>query len=196
MSAASASPLESPPPPAEEEGARVGTPSSSSPFAAVEAEEVEPAVEPAAPESGAEGEVADAAEGGDEGETREESEVQQQQDQQKQAMDLDRAEVVRAAIEASARAAAQNLLRVTGSLRATLSEDAQLTLDHLEAHERRAQGVQEAVIEAERDGRALVNACNVLDGEMSSMRDLAAQVKEMRRQVDRLDVAVTRVAKG
>ncbi|KAL6979579.1 hypothetical protein U1Q18_021238 [Sarracenia purpurea var. burkii] len=112
-----------------------------------------------------------------------------------QPMSSDKKEILRAleVVERDSVAIAESFTSLFDSLRLALSEATSSSVDHMHCFSDAAGRLQESALDAATKGNRCINSCLRLNEEMKGIGDLATQLKIMRRNVDALDAAVSRL---
>ncbi|KAK4742361.1 hypothetical protein SAY87_000362 [Trapa incisa] len=110
---------------------------------------------------------------------------------------IDQAEIFRAleVLERDSLAIAGSFTSLFASLRIALSEATNCSVDHMQCFSDAAGHLQESVLDAATKGNRYINSCLRLNQEMKGVDNLAMQLKILRRNVDALDSAVSRVVR-
>ncbi|KAG5228353.1 BLOC-1-related complex [Salix suchowensis] len=96
-------------------------------------------------------------------------------------------------IERDSLAIAGSFTSLFASLRFALSEATSTSVDHMQCFGDATARLQESVLDAATKGNRYINSCMRLNEEMKDIGNLATQLKILRRNVDVLDSAVTKL---
>ncbi|KAI5601457.1 uncharacterized protein [Populus alba] len=96
-------------------------------------------------------------------------------------------------IERDSLAIAGSFTSLFASLRFALSEATSTSVDHMQCFGDATARLQESVLDAATKGNRYINSCMRLNEEMKGIDTLATQLKNLRRNVDVLDSAVTKL---
>ncbi|XP_021845633.1 uncharacterized protein [Spinacia oleracea] len=96
-------------------------------------------------------------------------------------------------VERDSLAIAQSYTALFASLRSALSEVTSTSVDHIQCFSDAAGKLQESAIDAATRGNRFIHSCIRLNDEMKGMEDLAAHLKILKRNVDALDSASSRL---
>ncbi|KAI3873409.1 hypothetical protein MKW98_008061 [Papaver atlanticum] len=98
-------------------------------------------------------------------------------------------------VEKDSMAIAETYVSLFSSLRLILSEVTSSSVDHMRCFSDAAGRVQESALDAATKGNRYINSCLRLNEEMKSIDSLALQLKILRKNVDTLDSAVTKLVR-
>ncbi|XP_026407348.1 uncharacterized protein LOC113302620 [Papaver somniferum] len=98
-------------------------------------------------------------------------------------------------VEKDSMAIAETYVSLFSSLRLILSEVTSSSVDHMRCFSDAAGRVQESAHDAATKGNRYINSCLRLNEEMKSIDSLALQLKILRKNVDTLDSAVTKLVR-
>ncbi|XP_026378919.1 uncharacterized protein LOC113273406 isoform X2 [Papaver somniferum] len=98
-------------------------------------------------------------------------------------------------VEKDSMAIAETYVSLFSSLRLILSEVTSSSVDHMCCFSDAAGRVQESALDAATKGNRYINSCLRLNEEMKSIDSLALQLKILRKNVDTLDSAVTKLVR-
>ncbi|XP_021732369.1 uncharacterized protein LOC110699186 [Chenopodium quinoa] len=96
-------------------------------------------------------------------------------------------------VERDSLAIAESYTSLFASLRLALSEITNTSVDHIQCFSDAAGKVQESAIDAATRGNRFIHSCIRLNDEMKGIDDLAAHLKILKRNVDALDSAASRL---
>ncbi|KAI3904731.1 hypothetical protein MKW92_016318 [Papaver armeniacum] len=98
-------------------------------------------------------------------------------------------------VEKDSMAIAETYVSLFSSLRLILSEVTSSSVDHMRCFSDAAGRVQESALDAATKGNRYINSCLRLNEELKSIDSLALQLKILRKNVDTLDSAVTKLVR-
>ncbi|MCL7022446.1 hypothetical protein MKW94_006871 [Papaver nudicaule] len=98
-------------------------------------------------------------------------------------------------VEKDSLAIAETYVSLFSSLRLILSEVTSSSVDHMRCFSDAAGRVQESALDAATKGNRYINSCLRLNEELKSIDSLALQLKILRKNVDTLDSAVTKLVR-
>ncbi|KAI3864247.1 hypothetical protein MKX03_019140 [Papaver bracteatum] len=98
-------------------------------------------------------------------------------------------------VEKDSMAIAETYASLFSSLRLILSEVTSSSVDHMRCFSDAAGRVQESALDAATKGNRYINSCLRLNEELKSIDSLAIQLKILRKNVDTLDSAVTKLVR-
>ncbi|XP_021769081.1 uncharacterized protein LOC110733357 [Chenopodium quinoa] len=96
-------------------------------------------------------------------------------------------------VERDSLAIAESYTSLFASLRLALSEITNTSVDHIQCFSDAAGKLQESAIDAATRGNHFIHSCIRLNDEMKGIDDLAAHLKILKRNVDALDSAASRL---
>ncbi|XP_010691692.1 uncharacterized protein LOC104904953 isoform X1 [Beta vulgaris subsp. vulgaris] len=96
-------------------------------------------------------------------------------------------------VERDSLAIAESYTSLFASLRLALSEVTGTSIDHIECFSNASGKLQESAIDAATRGNRFIHSCIRLNEEMKGIDGLAAHLKILKRNVDALDSAVSRL---
>ncbi|KAJ4730445.1 Monocopper oxidase-like protein SKS2 [Rhynchospora pubera] len=107
----------------------------------------------------------------------------------------DQREIMKAleTVERDAVAIAESFSSLFSSLRLGLSEATSTSIENMECFSEVIGRLQESALDAASKGNKYINSCLRLNEELRGLESLAMQLKLLRRNVDSLDLAVTRL---
>ncbi|CAO2825570.1 unnamed protein product [Amaranthus hypochondriacus] len=98
-------------------------------------------------------------------------------------------------VERDSFAIAESYTSLFASLRLALSEVTNTSVDHIQCFSDAAGKLQESAIDAATRGNRFIHSCIRLNEEMKDIDNLAAHLKILKRNVDALDAAVSRLVR-
>ncbi|KAI3920165.1 hypothetical protein MKX01_017822 [Papaver californicum] len=98
-------------------------------------------------------------------------------------------------VEKDSLAIAETYVSLFSSLRLILSEVTSSSVDHMRCFSDASGRIQESALDAATKGNRYINSCLRLNEEMKSIDSLALQLKILRKNVDTLDSAVTKLVR-
>nr|CAD1844829.1 unnamed protein product [Ananas comosus var. bracteatus] len=108
---------------------------------------------------------------------------------------MNRGEIVNAleVVERDSAAIAESFSSLFSSLRLALSEVTSTSIDNMECFSDVVGRLQESALDAASKGNKYINSCLRLNEEMKGLESLSMQLKILRKNVDSLDLAVSRL---
>ncbi|KAJ3678677.1 hypothetical protein LUZ60_002480 [Juncus effusus] len=107
----------------------------------------------------------------------------------------DAKEIVKAmeTVERNSAAIAESFASLFDSLKLALSEATSTSIENMECYSEVIGRLQESALDAASKGNKYINSCLRLNEEMRGLESLAMQLNLLRKNVDSLDLAVTRL---